>query len=145
MTTTNTYLRFNGNCEAAFEFYKEVFGGEFQHLGRFSEMPPMKGMPPIPEADKNKVMHVTLPIGGETILMGSDTMAPYNADFKTGNNFSISIHTDKKEEADRLFTALSGQGKVIMPLNQTFWNSYFGMCVDQFGISWMVNMNLNEL
>lgn len=144
MITINTYLRFNGNCEAAFEFYKKVFGGEFEHLGRFSEMPPMKGMPAIPEADKNKVMHVTLPIGGETILMGSDTMAPYNADFKAGNNFSISIHTDTKEEADRLFAALSDHGKIVMPMNQTFWNSYFGMCIDQFGISWMVNMNLKE-
>ena len=144
MTTSNAYLRFNGNCEAAFMHYKEVFGGEFQHMGRFSEMPPLEGMPPIPEADKNKVMHVTLPIGGETILMGSDTMAPYNADFQTGNNFSISIHTDAREEADRIFNSLSAQGKIVMPMNKTFWNSYFGMCVDQFGISWMVNMNLDE-
>ena len=143
MTTINTYLRFNGNCEAAFMFYKRVFGGEFQHIGRFSEMPPMKGMPAIPEADKNKVMHVTLPIGGETILMGSDTMAPYNADFKTGNNFSISINAGTKEEGDRLFASLSEQGKVVMSMNQTFWGSYFGMCTDQFGISWMINVDVS--
>jgi PhnB protein len=144
MTTINTYLRFNGNCEAAFLFYKTVFGGEFQHLGRFAEMPPQEGMPPVPDADKDKVMHVTLPIGGETILMGSDTMAPWNLDFNAGNNFSISIHTDSKEEADRLFTALSDQGKVMMPMNQTFWGSYFGMFTDQFGISWMINVDLNK-
>ena len=71
-------------------------------------------------------------------------MAPYNADFQTGNNFSISIHTDAREEADRIFNSLSAQGKIVMPMNKTFWNSYFGMCVDQFGISWMVNMNLDE-
>ena len=98
----------------------------------------------MPDADKNKVMHVTLPIGGETILMGSDTMAPWNLDFNAGSNFSISIHTDSKEEADRLFSALSDQGKVMMPMNQTFWGSYFGMLTDQFGISWMINVDLNK-
>jgi len=144
MTTVNTYLRFNGNCEAAFMFYKRVFGGEFQHLGRFSEMPPQEGMPPIPDADKDKVMHVTLSIGGDTLLMGSDTMAPWNADFNAGNNFSVSVHCDSKEEADLLFASLSDQGKVMMPMNQTFWGSYFGMLTDQFGISWMVNVDLNK-
>ena len=144
MTTVNTYLRFNGNCEAAFMFYKRVFGGEFQHIGRFSEMPPQEGMPPIPDADIDKVMHVTLPIGGDTLLMGSDTMAPWNADFNAGNNFSISVHSDSKEEADRLFASLSDQGKVMMPMNKTFWGSYFGMLTDQFGNSRMVNVNLNK-
>ena len=144
MTTINTYLRFNGNCEAAFLFYKTVFGGDFQHLGRFSEMPPQDGMPPISDADKNKVMHVTLPIGGETVLMGSDTMAPWNTDFNAGNNFSISIHADSKEAADKLFETLSAQGIVMMPMNQTFWGSYFGMFTDQFGISWMINVDLNK-
>ncbi len=142
MTTINTYLRFNGNCEEAFLFYKKIFNSEFQHLGRFSEIPSSEGMPHIAEADKDKVMHVTLPIGGGTMLMGSDTMAPYNSDFQEGNNFSISILTESKEEADRIFASLSDNGKIVMPLNKTFWNSYFGMCVDQFGISWMVNMNL---
>ena len=144
MTTINTYLRFNGNCEAAFEFYKDIFGGEFQFLGRFADMPPQEGMPPIPDGDKNKVMHVTLPIGGDTILMGSDTMAPWNSDFNAGNNFSVSVHTDTKEKADRLFTALSDQGVVTMPMNKTFWGSYFGMLSDKFGISWMINVELNQ-
>lgn len=101
MATTNTYLTFNGNCEAAFNFYKSVFGGEFSFLGRFGEMPDSDEYK-VPEADKNKLMHVSLPIGSST-LMGSDTGEQYASSFKQGNNFSVSITADSKEEADKIF------------------------------------------
>jgi PhnB protein len=144
MTTVNVYLTFNGNCEAAFDFYKSVFGGEYPHVGRFGEMPPQEGMPPIPEEDNNKIMHISLPISKETTIMGSDTAGPWADGFKEGTNFSLSIGTDTKEEADRLFAELSADGKITMPMDKTFWGSYFGMFNDQFGISWMISVDLNQ-
>jgi PhnB protein len=144
MTTINVYLTFNGNCEEAFNFYKSVFGGEFQYIGRFGEMPPQEGMPPVPDAAKNLIMHVSLPISTETVLMGSDASESFGQKVDMGNNFSISINTDSKDEADRLFNALSAGGKVVMPMNNTFWGAYFGMLEDQFGINWMVNVNVNK-
>jgi PhnB protein len=142
MATVNVYLTFNGNCEEAFNFYKSVFGGEFSYLGRFSEIPKEEGKT-LPEADKNRIMHVSLPISKETVLMGSDTSTEYG-DVKFGNNFSVSINTESKEEADRLFNSLSESGKITMPMAETFWNAYFGMLEDKFGINWMVNYDLIE-
>lgn len=139
MTTINTYLTFNGNCEKAFNFYRSVFGGDFAHIGRFKDMPESSEFQ-IPKSDREKVMHVSLPISEETILMGSDTGGEWAEDHLQGNNFSISINTDTKKEADRLFKDLSLGGKIIMPMNNTFWNSYFGMFSDQFGIQWMVSL-----
>lgn len=144
MTTVNPYLTFNGNCEEAFSFYKSVFGGEYPHVARFSEMPPQEGMPPLSETDQNKIMHISLPISKETILMGSDVAGPWGGDFKEGNNFSLLIGTDTNTEADRLMAELSVGGKVTMPMDKTFWDSYFGMLTDQFGINWMISVDLQE-
>ncbi len=143
MTTVNVYLTFNGNCEEAFNFYKSVFGGEFSSLGRFGEMPPQEGMPPVPDSDKNKLMHVSLPISTETVLMGSDSSDAFGPPTVVGNNFSISINPDSREDADRFFNGLSEGGQVIMPMGDTFWGAYFGMFADRFGINWMVNYDLN--
>lgn len=137
MATISTYLNFNGNCEEAFTFYKSVFGGEFSYIGRFGEMPEGDGYK-VPETDKNKIMHIGLPIGN-TILFGSDTGGDWAPTFVQGNNFSISINPVSKEEADLLFDGLSTGGKVTMPMEETFWGAYFGMLTDQFGINWMVN------
>jgi len=137
MTTLNTYLTFNGNCEEAFLFYKSVFGGEYAHIARFSEMPYNPDCV-ISEEDKNKIMHVSLPISKETVLMGSDTSGEWASQFNQGNNFSISISVDSKDAADTFFNKLSKDGKVIMPMDKTFWGSYFGMFVDKYGIQWMV-------
>ena len=138
MAKVNAYLTFNGNCEAAFQFYQSVFGGEFQHIGRFGDMPSSDGNP-ISEADKNKIMHVSFPISQETVLMGSDTTDSTASQLNMGNNISLSINTDSKEEADRLFNGLSDGGQITMPIAETFWGAYFGMWTDKFGISWMVN------
>ena len=139
MATTNTYLNFNGNCEAAFNFYKSVFGGEFMYMGRFGEMPNNEEYK-VPEADKNKVMHVSLPIG-TSVLMGSDCGGEWAPTFKQGNNFYVSVTADSKEEADRIFNALLAGGQITMPLANTFWGDYFGMLTDQFGINWMMSYN----
>lgn len=137
MATINTYLTFDGNCEEAFNFYKSVFGGEFAYIGRFGEMPAGDGYT-IAEADKNKIMHIGLPIGSTT-LMGSDSAGDWAPKFVVGNNFSISINTDSQQEADHLFQGLSSGGLITMPMEKTFWGAYFGMFTDKFGINWMIN------
>ncbi|WP_158856461.1 VOC family protein [Lunatibacter salilacus] len=142
MTTINTYLTFNGNCREAFEFYRSVFGGEFSFISTFGDMPSQEGYK-MSETDNDKIMHVTLPISKETALMGSDTSEHYEK-ATVGDNFSISIHTDTKEEADRLYAGLSKNGKQSMPMENTFWNSYFGMLTDQFGINWMVSVDIGK-
>jgi PhnB protein len=141
MTSVNVYLNFKGNCEEAFNFYRSVFGGEFAYLGRFKDMPPQEGMPPLTKEKGEQVMHVSLPISKETMIMGSDTGGEWAPSFTQGNNFSISISTDSKENADRLFNGLSAGGKVTMPLANTFWGDYFGMFTDKFGINWMMSFN----
>ncbi len=138
MAKVNAYLTFDGNCGEAFDFYRSVFGGDFPMVGKFGDMPPQEGMPEMSDDVKNRIMHITLPISSETVLMGSDTI-PGTNDHQIGNNISLSIDTDSKEEADRIFNALSAGGKVTMALAETFWGAYFGMWTDKFGISWMVN------
>ncbi|NOQ28180.1 MAG: VOC family protein [Bacteroidales bacterium] len=140
MTSANIYLTFNGNCEEAFLYYKSIFGGEFEQISRFKEMPEDPKFP-ISEEDKEKIMHVSLPISKEAVIMGSDIGGEWAAKFKEGNNFSISINTDSKKEADRLFSKLSGGGEIIMPITKTFWGSYFGNLIDKYGIQWMVSFN----
>lgn len=139
MTTVNIYLTFEGDCMAAFDFYRNVFGGEFSYVGKFSDMPPQEGQPPIPDSMKNLIMHIGLPISKETVLMGSDTGGEWAPTVEKGNNFSISVNTDMKSEADRIFNALADGGQITMPLNTAFWGEYFGMLTDKFGISWMVS------
>lgn len=141
MPTVNVYLTFNGNCKEAFDFYKSIFGGDFPYIATFGEMPPQEGMPPIPDDFKDKIMHISLPVSKETVIMGSDTGGEWEPDFKQGNNFSISINADSKVEADKLFNGLSGGGKITMPMDSTFWGDYFGMFTDKFGINWMVSFN----
>lgn len=139
MAEVNIYLTFENQCEAAFNFYKDAFGKEFAHIAKFGDMPPQEGQPPIPEAELNKVMHVSLPISKETIIMGSDVPSNQNYPIIQGNNYSISINTYSTEEADNLFGKLSADGKIIMAMNKTFWGAYFGMFTDKFGINWMIN------
>lgn len=140
-TTINPYLTFNGNCEEAFNFYKQVFGGKFSYLGRFKEMPPAENQPPVPESEGDKIMHVSLPISKETILMGSDSSEAFGQATVPGNNFSVSISAPSTQKADVLFRGLASGGQVTMPMNKTFWGSYFGMLKDKFGIQWMISFD----
>ena len=141
MTTVNIYLTFEGNCKQAFDFYRSIFGGDFPYVGTFGEMPPQEDMPSISENMKDKIMHISLPISKETVLMGSDTGGEWSPDFKIGNNFAISISTDSKNKADQFFDKLSEKGKIKMPMDSTFWGDYFGMLCDKFGINWMISYN----
>jgi PhnB protein len=141
MAVINPYLNFNGNCEEAFNFYKSVFGGEFTSIQRFKDVPSEN---PLPEAEGDWVMHVELPIGKSTVLMGSDSPSTMGK-IVNGNNYHISIQTNDTEETDRLFAGLSAGGQVSMPLQETFWGARFAMFVDKFGIQWMINQDISQL
>ena len=136
MATINPYLNFLGNTEEVFNFYKSVFGGEFAAFVRFKDMP---GAGPIPEADANKIMHVALPIGKGNVLMGTDALESMGHTLTTGDNISLSITPESKEEADKIFNGISAGGKIEMPLADAPWGAYFGMANDKYGIKWMVN------
>ncbi|MBZ4036886.1 VOC family protein [Flavobacterium sp. 17A] len=141
MAAVNPYLMFNGTCEEAFLFYKSVFGGDFPYMGKYKDAPAEEGEV-LSEEALNRIMHVSLPIGN-TILMGSDSHPRYG-DVSFGDNFLVSINVESTEEADRIFNGLSAGGTVEMPMDNTFWGSYFGMFKDKFGINWMVSFDKNE-
>ena len=146
MARTSTYLNFSRNTEDAFNFYKSVFGGDFLNgkINRFGDIPAQEGMPPMAEEDKKLVMHVTLPILGGHLLMGTD--APESMGFKLnqGNNVYISLHPDSHAEADELFTRLSENGVIEMPMQDMFWGDYYGSLTDKFGIRWMINFSASS-
>ncbi len=132
--TFTIYLVFDKNCREAFELYRTVFGGEFTEFLTYSEGPPEMN---VLEGDRDLVMHISLPIGSN-VLMGCDidSQAP---PLIAGNNFAVSLSPDSREEADRLFAELSEGGAAAMPMTDMFWGSYFGMCVDKFGVSWQIH------
>ena len=138
MAAVSTYLNFTRNTEEAFNFYRSVFGGEFTgEISRFKDIPSSENMPPLPEEDKNLVMHVALPILDGHLLMGTD--APESMGFKVnyGNNVYISLHPDTREETKLLFNALSDGGKIEQELQDMFWGDFYGSCADKFGVQWM--------
>ncbi|HLA97067.1 MAG TPA: VOC family protein [Anaerolineales bacterium] len=137
MIKLNTYLNFAGNAEAAFNFYKSVFGGEFTSVVRFADMP-VEGLS-IPKEDENKIMHIGLPVGKDDTLMASDTLESFGQKLTQGNNSYISIHPESKEEANRIFNALSAGGTIEMPMADQVWGDYYGSLRDKFGVQWMVN------
>jgi PhnB protein len=136
MAAINPYLNFPGNTEDAFNFYKSVFGGEFITLQRFKDTPEADH---IPDNEKDKIMHVALPIGKGNVLMATDALESMGHKLTPGNNFHITIEAENKEEAEKLFNGLSRDGKIEVPLEDTFWGAYFGMFKDKFGVQWMVN------
>ncbi len=135
MAVFNIYLNFAGNTEEAFTFYKNALGVEIGMIQRFKDVPGMQ----VSEADMDKIMHVSLPLGNGNVLMGTDTLESMGQKLNQGNNFSISINVDSEAEADKLFASLSAGGVVEMPLAKAFWGAYFGMFKDKFGIQWMIN------
>ena len=137
MIKCNTYLNFAGNTEEAFNFYKSVFGGEFGKIVRFKDMP-MEGVT-ISKEDENKIMYIDLPLSPDSILMATDALESMGQKLVQGNNVHISIHPDSKEDADRIFTALSTGGKIEMPIADQVWGTYYGSFQDKFGVQWMIN------
>ncbi|HQY21937.1 MAG TPA: VOC family protein [Ignavibacteria bacterium] len=140
MARTSTYLNFARNTEEAFNFYRSVFGGEFTGgIYRFKDIPASDDMPPMPEDDKQLVMHVELAIIGGHMLMGTDAPESMGFNLKFGNNFSINLEPDTRAETEKLFKALSEGGKITTELQEMFWGAYFGSCTDKFGVQWMFN------
>lgn len=140
MSSVSTYLNFNRQTEEAFNFYRSVFGGEFiGPIHRMGEAPPSPGQPPLPDADKQLVMHVALPILGGHVLMGTDAPDSMGFTLAMGNNVYINLQPDTRVETEKLFTGLAAGGKVEMPLTDMFWGDYFGSLKDKYGVQWMFN------
>lgn len=140
MSRVSTYLNFPRNTEEAFNFYKSVFGTEFDgEINRMGEVPPQEGQPPLAEEDKDLVMHAALPILGGHMLMGTDAPQSMGFTVNMGNNIYINLEPDTREETKKLFNALKEGGKVEMELQEMFWGDYFGSLKDKFGVQWMFN------
>ena len=140
MARVSTYLNFPRSTEEAFLFYKSVFRSEFSApIARFRDIPSHTGQPALADADMDLVMHVELPILGGHVLMGTDAPESMGFSVTPGNNIYINLEPDTRSETDRLFEALSDDGKVEMPLQDMFWGGYFGSIIDKFGVRWMFN------
>jgi PhnB protein len=140
MAYVSIYLNFNGNAEEAFNHYKKVFKAEFSNpLMRMGDAPPHPNAPALSDDEKKKVMHVALPILGGTQIMATDMLESMGQKLVEGNNFTISLSPDTKEEADRLYNELSDGGKDNVAPHDEFWG-YWGTCKDRFGIRWMFNI-----
>jgi PhnB protein len=137
----NPYLSFPGTAEEAFNFYSKILGGEIITLQKFKDTP---HGPEIPKEDKEKVMHVSLKLNDGTLLMASDNLPSMRMPLIKGNDMSLSLSPSSREEADRLYNALSDGGSATMAMQDTFWNAYFGMLTDKFGIQWMINFSHPE-
>jgi PhnB protein len=145
MAKVSTYLNFNGNTEEAFNFYKSIFGTQFEgQIMRFGDMPPQEGMPPMNDKVKNKVMHMALPITAGHLLMGTDSIEEMGFKLTQGNNVYICLQPDTRKEADRLFKSLSEGGKIEMQLEEQFWGDYYGSWSDKYGIQWMINTDAKQ-
>jgi PhnB protein len=128
----NPYLLFNGQCEDAFKFYEQCFGGKIDAMLTHASMPTEQQVSP---EWKNKILHARLTVGQEA-LMGSDVPPEH---YERPAGFSVSIQVKEPAEAERVFHALAENGKVNLPIGPTFWSVRFGMLVDRFGIPWMIN------
>ena len=138
MATINPYINFNGNAEEAFNFYKSVFGGEFASVVRFKDLESPEF--PVPENEANKIMRITLPIGGNTLIANDvpEAMGPVS---ETENRSKISVSTESREEADKIFAGLTVGGTAEMPMDDSPWGTYFGMFRDKYGIEWTVEFD----
>lgn len=136
MANINPHIHFNGNTEEAFEFYKSIFGGSYTRIVRFKDLLSM-GIE-LPEKEHNKIMHITLPIGVTSVLMGSDVPDILGKVNENENRSKITISADSKEEADALFNGLSAGGNIEFPIDNSPWGSYFGALRDKYGIEWMI-------
>ena len=140
MSKVAIYLNFQGNAEEAFNFYKSVFGTEFSApIMRIKDLPADPNAPKFLDSEMNCVMHVALPIIGGTELMGTDMLESMGQKLALGNNITISLQLDAKEEADKYYASLSNDGSKKAEMRDEFWG-YWGCCTDKFGVQWMFNV-----
>ena len=138
MATINPYINFNGNAEEAFNFYKSVFGGEFETIVRFKDLEGPEF--PVPEDEASKIMRIVLPIGGNT-LVANDVPAALGPVSENENRSKIAVSANSREEADDIFSGLSVGGTVEMPMGESPWGTYFAMFRDKYGIEWTVEFD----
>lgn len=136
MKSINPYLNFPGNTEEAFNFYKKNFGGDF--LGGIFRFDGTPGSENLSAEDKQKIMHIALPIGPNNMIMATDALESMGFKVTTGNNIHLQIYAESKEEADKLFNGLAEGGQIDMPMADQFWGDYFGSLTDKFGVKWMI-------
>lgn len=136
MTTLHPWINFNGNAFEAFTFYKSVFGGEFTKIIHFKDLASAEF--PVPENEAEKIMYIALPIGTGNLLIANDVPEFMGRVNENENRSKISVQTESKEEADRIFTGLSAGGAVEGPMSDSPWGSYAGMFRDKYGIEWII-------
>ena len=141
MIEVSPFIQFDGNCEAAFTFYKSVFGGDFEFLYRYKDIPTDT---PLSDSDKEKIMHISLPLMKSINLLGTDTLNQTAHAQEAVNRITIGIRTNNEEETLRLFSALTEDGKIIQPLQKEFFADLFGSVTDKFGINWSFNCNIGR-
>ncbi len=129
---SNTYLNFNGECEAAFKFYEQCLGGKIVAMMTYADSPMVEQTP---TEQRDKIMHINLSVG-DMVLMGSDAPPDY---FEKPQGFNVNLQFDDVVEAERIFHALAENGTIKMPFQETFWAKRFGMAIDRFGTPWMIN------
>lgn len=139
MAYVSTYINTLGRTEEAFEFYRSVFGGEFTDLVRFRDMDMGPGGPKLSEAELDCILHIELPLLGGHVLEGTDALEALGHDLHVGNNFSINLHPDSRDEADRLYAGLSVDSPYAPGMADMPWGAYWGSFEDRFGIRWMIN------
>lgn len=138
MSRVNTYLNFMGNTEEAFDFYRTVFGTQYTSpMIRFKDFPSDPNMPALSDDEANQILHVELPILAGHVLMGTDMLASMGHQLRIGNNTTISLETDSKEEIDKLFGALSEGSSDTTGMQDMPWGAYWGTCLDRYGVRWM--------
>ncbi len=142
MTTINPWINFNGNAEEAFTFYKSVFGGEFAKIIRFKDLASAEFQ--VPEKEENKIMHIALPIGNGSVLIGNDVPEFMGKVNEHENRSKISVSVESKEEADKIFNGLSAGGEIEGPMGDSPWGTYAGIFRDKYGIEWIVECSLVE-
>ena len=140
MARVNTYLNFQGNTEEAFNFYKNVFGTEFISVTRMKDMPRPEGAPALLDADADKIMNIQLPITNGHVLMATDALESMGHKVQPGNNVTISLDLDSKDEAENIYNQLLiNSPENSGPLAPMPWGALWGSCQDQYGIRWMVS------
>lgn len=142
MVTINPYINFNGNAEEAFTFYKSVLGGEFETIVRFKDLASSEF--PVPDNEADKIMRIVLPIGANILIANDvpEVLGPVN---ENENRSKISVSTESREEADRIFERLSQDGSIEMPMDESPWGTYFGMFRDKYGIEWTVEFGSTKI
>lgn len=138
MARVCTYLNFQGQTEEAFAAYSKVFGTEVSYMARYSEAPP-GGSGELPAAERDLVMHAEMPILADHMLMATDMLDSIGHHTRVGNNTTICLEVDSREEADRIYSGLAEGGSEGSPMMDMPWGAYWGVILDRFGIRWMVN------